>query len=54
MLFNFGVVSANAGHIRHALNIWKKLKKIKPDYPKLKKYIREAETILKKKNKMVN
>jgi len=45
-LFNCGVVSGNLGEYGDALELWRKLRKIKPDYPELDLYIRHAEKLI--------
>ncbi|MFH1957441.1 MAG: O-antigen ligase family protein [bacterium] len=45
-LFNYGVVSGNLGEYGEALELWHKLRKINPDYPKLDLYIRQAEKLI--------
>ncbi len=47
--FNFGVVSADAGDLIGAMKAWQSLEKTNPGYPKLKKYIKEAEELIKKR-----
>jgi len=45
LLFNAGVVNVNSGNTAKALEFWYRLRKINPDYKKLRQYIKRAEAL---------